>query len=165
MTSFLGLLPSLPSPPQNTTLVPRFQSVNSCLEHFHIRTRFYCFGKAFAAFACKMAVIDRCESGFLVDHKKSISETVSSLSLSCKETLFGLYEPYFRSSSENSSDTKGTRKRKVRLWKRNKFIPLMKISNTWNCEITTIVRHFWKTQYKNIWGSLRTVINPGMFNR
>ncbi|XP_078353305.1 N(6)-adenine-specific methyltransferase METTL4-like isoform X2 [Oculina patagonica] len=59
-----------------------------------------------------MAVIGRCENGFLVDHKKSISETVSSLSLSCKESFFALYEPYFRSSTENSSDTKGSRKRK-----------------------------------------------------
>ena len=60
-----------------------------------------------------MAVIGRCESGFLVDHKKSITESVSPLSLSCKETLFALYEPYFRSSTENSCEPNRTRKRKV----------------------------------------------------
>jgi len=59
-----------------------------------------------------MAVIGRCESGFLIDHKKSITESVSPLLLSCKETLFALYEPYFRSSTENSCEQNGTRKRK-----------------------------------------------------
>lgn len=64
-------------------------------------------------FACSMAVIGRCESGFLVDHKKSITESVSPLLLTCKETLFALYEPYFRSSTENSCEPNSTRKRKV----------------------------------------------------
>ena len=57
-----------------------------------------------------MAIIGRSESGFLVDHEKSISETVSALSMVCKEGLFALFEPYFRSSTEN---TDGKRKRKV----------------------------------------------------
>ena len=75
-----------------------------------------------------MAVFGRCENGFLVDHKKSISDTVSSLSLSCKETFFALYEPYFRSSTENSCDKiKGKAKRKVTTVQ-NKFISLMKIA-------------------------------------
>lgn len=58
-----------------------------------------------------MAIIGRSESGFLVDHMRSISEPVSPLSFSCKDVFFALFEPYFRSSRDNSS---GTRKRKVR---------------------------------------------------
>ena len=57
-----------------------------------------------------MAIIGRSESGFLVDHMRSISEPVSPLFLSCKDVFFALFEPYFRPSSDNSS---GTRKRKV----------------------------------------------------
>ena len=57
-----------------------------------------------------MAVIGRCQNGYLVDHKRSISESVSALSLSCKDSLFDLLEPYFRSSVANNS---GARKRKV----------------------------------------------------
>ena len=57
-----------------------------------------------------MAIIGRTVSGFLVDHEKSISEAVSALLLSCKEGLFALFEPYFRSAAEN---TDGKRKRKV----------------------------------------------------
>ena len=57
-----------------------------------------------------MAIIGHSESGFLVDHEKSISEAVSALSVVCKEGLFALFEPYFRSAAEN---TDGARKRKV----------------------------------------------------
>ena len=58
-----------------------------------------------------MAVIGQCECGFLVDHRKSISESVSSLSLSCKEAFFALYEPHFRTSTNSSSS--GSKRRKV----------------------------------------------------
>lgn len=58
----------------------------------------------------KMAIVGLSNDGFLVDHKKSISDSVSELSLSCKDCLFALFEPYFRSSVETG---RGTRKRKV----------------------------------------------------
>ena len=64
----------------------------------------------FCLFIVKMAVVGHYECGFLVDHKESISESVSPLSLSCKEALFALYEPYFRSSADSSS---GSKRRKV----------------------------------------------------
>ena len=59
----------------------------------------------------KMAVIGCCENRLLADHQRSISESVSELSLCCKDSLFALFEPYFRSSVTNS----GTHKRKVSL--------------------------------------------------
>lgn len=65
--------------------------------------------------ASNMAVIGRCESGFLVDHKRSITGSVSPSLLTCKDTLFAVYEPYFRSSAEKSCEPNGTRKRKVSL--------------------------------------------------
>ena len=59
----------------------------------------------------KMAVFGCCENRLLADHQRSISESVSELSLCCKDSLFALFEPYFRSSVTNS----GTHKRKVSL--------------------------------------------------
>ena len=59
----------------------------------------------------KMAIIGSSDNGFLVDHKKSISDSVSEQSLACKDYLFALFEPYFRPSDETG---RGTRKRKVR---------------------------------------------------
>ena len=59
----------------------------------------------------KMAVFCCCENRLLADHQRSISESVSELSLCCKDSLFALFEPYFRSSVTNS----GTHKRKVSL--------------------------------------------------
>ena len=59
----------------------------------------------------KMPVIGCCENRLLADHQRSIFESVSGLSLSCKDSLFALFEPYFRSSVTNS----GTHKRKVSL--------------------------------------------------
>ncbi|XP_067027648.1 N(6)-adenine-specific methyltransferase METTL4-like [Acropora muricata] len=56
-----------------------------------------------------MAIIGSSDDGFLVDHKKSISDSVSEQSLACKDYLFALFEPYFRSSDETG---RGTRKRK-----------------------------------------------------
>lgn len=61
----------------------------------------------------KMAVIGRSESGFLVDHERSISESVSALSLSSKEGLFALFEPYFRPSHSADNNSYGKLKRKV----------------------------------------------------
>ena len=66
--------------------------------------------KLFVSFR-KMAIIGSSDDGFLVDHKKSISDSVSEQSLACKDYLFALFEPYFRSSDETG---RGTRKRKVR---------------------------------------------------
>ena len=46
-------------------------------------------------------MIFRSESGFLVDHEIAISQSVSLLSLSCKDGLFALFEPYFRIACDN----------------------------------------------------------------
>ncbi|KAK2549246.1 N(6)-adenine-specific methyltransferase METTL4 [Acropora cervicornis] len=64
--------------------------------------------KLFVSFR-KMAIIGASDDGFLVDHKKSISDSVAEQSLACKDYLFALFEPYFRSSDETG---RGTRKRK-----------------------------------------------------
>ncbi|XP_068726855.1 N(6)-adenine-specific methyltransferase METTL4-like isoform X1 [Montipora capricornis] len=58
-----------------------------------------------------MSIIGLSDNGFLVDHKKSISDSVSELSISCKSSLFALFEPYFR-CSDSTSTSSGTRKRK-----------------------------------------------------
>ena len=95
------------SPPfkEDTWLVPRLHCFSKHrLEDFCTNTKFP------LCLVSNMAVIGRCESGFLVDHKRSITGSVSPSLLTCKDTLFAVYEPYFRSSTEKNCEPNGKRK-------------------------------------------------------